>query len=443
MTRAKAGILTLVAVGQISVPSSLAAQSRVPIVDLPAATYRASDTLSAILGIKHVTGGMVLVNDAPRRIVRLYDSTLAHSTIVVDSASGTSQSYGAYAVPLISYLGDSSLLLDYQSRSLLMLDGRGKVSHSVALPNVDALSSFMRSGSGVDASGRLLYRNVPATGIMLRRPDANGASQSRITQPGDSAEIVRVDLDSRRLDTVGVVMQLQQKISAAQMPDGRMGLKMTINPLRVVDEWAVLSDGTIAFVRGHDYHVDWILPDGTKRSTEKLPFDWKRLTDDDKQKIVDSARAAENEKAAARAKAQAAAPNGTVDGMAAGGRGGGRGGAGGGGGDGGGQGAPRGPGAVFDLVPLGEMADYYPPIRDGAAIADLDGNLWVLPTTSAQSRNGELVYDVLNPKRGLFKRVRLPVGRMLVGFGKGGVVYTAVGTRGAGFVLEKSRLQVQ
>jgi hypothetical protein len=84
--------------------------------------------------------------------------------------------------------------------------------------------------------------------------------------------------------------------------------------------------------------------------------------------------------------------------------------------------------------------DYYPPIRVGAATADLDGNLWILPTTSAQSKNGELVYDVLSPKKGLFERVRMPVGRSIAGFGKGGVVYLMSGDRTNGFYLERTRL---
>ena len=91
-------------------------------------------------------------------------------------------------------------------------------------------------------------------------------------------------------------------------------------------------------------------------------------------------------------------------------------------------------------VPLSEIPDYYPPIHRNAAMADLDGNMWVLTTTTAQSAHGELVYDVLNPKRGLFERVRMPVGRSVAGFGKGGVVYLQAGDRTNGFTLERVKL---
>jgi hypothetical protein len=47
-----------------------------------------------------------------------------------------------------------------------------------------------------------------------------------------------------------------------------------------VDDWAVLADGSVAFVRGRDYHVDLVRADGTRASAVKIPFDWQRLTDE-------------------------------------------------------------------------------------------------------------------------------------------------------------------
>jgi len=55
-------------------------------------------------------------------------------------------------------------------------------------------------------------------------------------------------------------------------------------------------------------------------------------------------------------------------------------------------------------------------------LADADGNVWVLPSTSSQSGGG-LLYDVINRRGEVFQRVRIPAGRALEGFGAGGVVY--------------------
>ena len=87
-----------------------------------------------------------------------------------------------------------------------------------------------------------------------------------------------------------------------------------------------------------------------------------------------------------------------------------------------------------------KLPDFYPPVRIGTNIADLDGNLWILPTTSKYSAHGELVYDVVNTTGVLVERVRVPLGRIIVGFAKGGVVYMTSGDKASGFILERSKL---
>ena len=194
------------------------------------------------------------------------------------------------------------------------------------------------------------------------------------------------------------------------------------------------GDGTVAFVRGQDYHVDWIYPGGNAVSTAKLPFDWKRVGDEGKQALIDAARTArERQIATARATGAdvwTAIRTDQVVGV---------------GGDSRGH-AESGRGRVtagvsthaspdesarahsaaqtkIEFVPLSEIADYYPAIRAGAATPDLDGRLWILPSTSAQSKAGELVYDVVKPNGQLSHRVRLPAGRSIAGFGRDGVAY--------------------
>jgi hypothetical protein len=92
------------------------------------------------------------------------------------------------------------------------------------------------------------------------------------------------------------------------------------------------------------------------------------------------------------------------------------------------------------VISADKISDYYPPLRPGAALADRDGNLWILPTTSSESHKGELVYDLVNDKGELFKRVRVPLGRLIVGFGPGGTVYMTSGDSKTGYVLERSIL---
>jgi hypothetical protein len=88
------------------------------------------------------------------------------------------------------------------------------------------------------------------------------------------------------------------------------------------------------------------------------------------------------------------------------------------------------------------MSDYVQPLRSGLLQPDQDGNLWILPTTSSQARDG-LLYDVVNNKGELFERVQLPKDRAIAGFGRGGVVYLVVGDCTTGYVIERTRVIMQ
>jgi hypothetical protein len=246
--------------------------------------------------------------------------------------------------------------------------------------------------------------------------------------------ILRADLDTRKVDVAGMLHIAVGKNRSDPPEDGKRVVTTIVQPVPTDDSWAVLSDGTLAFVRGRDYHVDWVLPDGSTKSTDKLPFDWRRLTDDEKQKLADSAKvvwdslmAARNRRVNTPVRVEGSDPaRPTGNGRSSGGV------------------EPSGQGGSIQRmisVPLSEIPDYFPPIHQNAATPDLDGNLWVLTTTTAQSQHGELVYDVLNPARGLYRRVRMPIGRSIAGFGKGGVVYLQSGDRAGGFALERVKVE--
>jgi hypothetical protein len=70
----------------------------------------------------------------------------------------------------------------------------------------------------------------------------------------------------------------------------------------------------------------------------------------------------------------------------------------------------------------------------------MEGRLWILPSTSAQSREGELVYDVISPRDDRLERVRLPKGRVIAGFAPGGVVFLMHRGADQTWTLERMRL---
>src|SRR5690349_15281612 len=233
-----------------SLVSSAAPAQQIPVVDLPPATVKSPDTFGAIIGVRQVTGGFVLVNDGGRRMIKRYDSTLTKSTLVADSTRGAPDSYGPIRTRLMPYFGDSSLFADFESRTILVLDGTGKVAKALATPNAMDFPAIITGSSTADPKGRLVY--------VVWRP-AGGVNAPPTQFPSDSAVVLRADLDARRVDTLGKV---KVHDGGGMLPDNSVPdkpkLVNTINPLPVFDDWAMLADGTIAFVRGHDYHIDWI-----------------------------------------------------------------------------------------------------------------------------------------------------------------------------------------
>ena len=69
--------------------------------------------------------------------------------------------------------------------------------------------------------------------------------------PPESAAILRVDLATRKVDTVGMIKIPKVNMQMQQDDKGNIRMTSEVNPLPVIDDWAVLSDGSVAFVRSH------------------------------------------------------------------------------------------------------------------------------------------------------------------------------------------------
>ena len=182
---------------------------------------------------------------------------------------------------------------------------------------------------------------------------------------------------SRKVDTAAFFKIPKMKMNVTQT-DGRISITNEINPMPIVDDFAVVSDGSVAIVRGQDYHIDWVSPEGGIAPTPKLPFDWQRLSDEDKIAVIDSAKSAmERQRAAAAANPGAAAEGGQRISMSFSASG-----------DGAARGTTMAAGAAPQqaFITASELPDYRPAFVQGAARADLDGNLWI--RTSAVRTGG-------------------------------------------------------
>jgi hypothetical protein len=415
-----------------------AAQAPVPVVALPNASVTSADRFGTIMNVRELPGGKLLVDDGKNRLVKLLTPALATERIVLDSSLAAPNSYGNFPLALIPYLGDSTLYPSVnKARAVLVIDPSGNITRALAMPNQRDLALLRRVA--VDDRGRIIFMAFPP----VTRQPATGVPPAL----SDSAPLLRADLAARTTDTIAWVARPMQGFDIWTVQT-RVHRELTFwqpDPLKAIDEWTVLSDGSLAMLRGHDYHIDWLRSDGTRESSPKLPFDWKALTDADKQRLIDTLRAqwrSQGESNTLIVTAERSptpwsnrAMSGSDD-----------------------PAAPFHPsfdtttavmtnvlleGRSFVRIPapaLDDVFDYYAPVRSGAALADMDNRLWILPTTSKQSNAGELVYDVVSTKGEMIERVRLPLGRYIVGFGRNGAVYMAAGDTRNGFTVERSTL---
>ncbi|HEV7596564.1 MAG TPA: hypothetical protein VGO33_16330 [Gemmatimonadaceae bacterium] len=427
-------------------------------------TVVGKDSLGAVTTVRQLPNGRVLVNDIVGRRVVMLDSSLSLLTVIADTTSATANAYGVRPGGLIAYRGDSTLFIDPASLSMLLIDPAGKIARVMSAPRANDVG-FLVGGPfgnpGFDAQGRLIYRAPPRFTFNGQRPTSGNALPQMPTPP-DSAALVRFDLATRKLDTVTWFKTPKINLNINRSPTGDVRVVSSVNPLPQGDDWAILPDGTIALVRGKDFHVDWVGAQGIT-SAPKIPFDWERLTDEGKVAFIDSARVAiEKQRASGQFNFGGFGP------VVRGGEG-----AGGppregtprdgapreGGGSPGGASAAAtgtmtvttngnttvtavGPGAGGPLPPLtmvspSDLPDYKPAFVPGSTRADADGNLWI---RTSQNIDARPVYDVVNRKGDLIDRVQLPSNRVLAGFGANGVVYLAV-RDGATAHLEKARIR--
>lgn len=252
-----------------------------------------TEPLGAITNIRHLPDGRVLLNDGTRRRLLMLDSSLKVIGVVLDSLTEVQNAYGTRAGTIIPYRGDSTVFIDPATLAMLVLDGSGTITRVRAVPraqdiNVITNPSFQFGVPGFDREGRLVHRINATTAPPAVAPPPG---MPYFPSPPDSAFIVAVNLDTRKADTLGVVKIPRVVYSMRMEPEGYYNINMVPNPLPLTDDWALLSDGTIAFLRGLDYRVEYRAPDGTITSSEKQPFPWVRLADDDKVRFADSAKA--------------------------------------------------------------------------------------------------------------------------------------------------------
>jgi hypothetical protein len=267
-----------------------------PIRRISTASAVSREPIGSILAVRELPDGRVLVNDGGSRRLLLMDTMLVTERVVLDSMTERENTYGNRAGALIAQRGDSSLFIDASSLSLLVIDPAGNIARVRSVPRAQDVNRYgsnsnSEGGDASDMKGRLIYR-VEAEPARPTRAPPRGVPWFPV-EP-DSSFIVALDIESRKLDTIGVVRRPKSELIVRLNPGGGFNVNGSINPLPSQDDWVVLADGSVAFLRGLDYRVDYLNADGTRSSSQKIPFDWQPLSDEMKERIVDSVRTSQS-----------------------------------------------------------------------------------------------------------------------------------------------------
>jgi hypothetical protein len=353
-----------------------------------------------------VAGGAVFVNDAPSRQLWRLDPALASGVVVLDSASGRGNAnwYGELRSPsgLRRFRGDSVFFSRSGSVEAVVIAPDGKIVRVATMPQGVGCALL-----DMDDTGWMTCQVAARAPVTPPRPppSALGGRDSVVRIRGnDSAAIAAVSFKTWDVDTIArLLVPPQERVVTYR--DAGMSLSTVGWPVSLADVWTVFRDGTLAIARATDYHIDIVDIRGNVTPGPRAPFAWRRLTDADKDVILDSLKRGDSVSVARQDSinsARAAAGTPTPALLA----------------------ALRGP----QRASPDEWPSFWPPFvavqsaTVPAIITDEDGRVWVreLLPPGADSVS---VYGIFDRKGEFVDRIKVPTAYRVVGFGPGGSVY--------------------
>ena len=395
MTRLLIAVVTVCALASaVTAQTGTSVRGLGPVVATSTARFRMIDA------VRELPRGELLLHELRSGNVHLLDGALRTARVAYAGPQGAPAAAGI----LVDHQADSVLFIADAGRRVVVIDAHGNVARVDSLPAMPLPFLLRSSVIRGDRQGYLYFEPTRRAGERPSGPAARSASAL------ETVPLARVRLGSSTLDTVA---QLANNVVEARLlprAGGGFTPSFATNPLPVVDDWTIVADGSVALVRGADFHVDWLSASLATSASAAIAFPWVELSADDKRRIADSARiAAESLRARMT---QTAGRSGVTP--------------------------SRGVSATISMVEADGLPDRRPAFRRGATLPDLEGRLWVEVTLP--KRGGGPMYYVIDRDGKLVDRVQLPAGRSLVGFGRGGMVYLSAPID-SGVALQRVRLR--
>jgi hypothetical protein len=378
--------VTVLALVVGSVP---AAAQQVALKDLPKPEKEIEDPFTLITAAIEYSGKL-LVADAAETMLSLVDFADGSKVQIGRRGAGPGEYTGLLG--LLRLPGDTLWVMDAQGqnagRFVSFLPNRkpGATFPFVMMNTAD--SSTLTGPFYVDRRGMMYAGSLP-----LKIAAASGATAgSGQANVGFADSTTLVKFDPRDISSPRTKIARLRFFNAGSMKQevaGGTNLKMTMPymGMGIADGWAMFPDGRIAIVRGSNYAVEFILPDGRPGVKTVIPYEHHKLGESDKKLEMDAARDLMKEQMPMIKKMLP--PGWTIQ---------------------------------FDLLPPPSWPAEYPPISIIGVRAAPDGRLWV--QRIVPKRIDREQWDVIDAAGKLIARWQLPPKTTIVATGDG-VVYTA------------------
>ena len=221
-----------------------------------------ADAFSSLRGARELSDGTLLLADwIEERVVRV---DLATGSVTDVMLRGPGPDEVRLPSALVSMSGDSTLMVDLGNSRLTVLTPSGRAARAIR-----AERPGLTGVGGVDSGGGIWFA-VPAW-----------AAQAD-PLPDDSVRVVRVDPDGTT--RVVAVIQGSRRRSDAGTPSREP--RIPVVGYAKQDGWALLSNGSLAIVRGGAYRVEVVSPDGRRVAGPPYAGRPRPVTDDDKRRFV-------------------------------------------------------------------------------------------------------------------------------------------------------------
>ena len=148
LSAAAAGVTPTAA--QDAPPSSPTAQ--VPVRETTPVIARSAQPIGGANMVRPLSDGAVFVNDVQRRQLLRFDASLKNVSVIADTAPGALMPYGQRPIGMVPYTGDSTLVVDASTLSLVLLDKSGRTVRVMASPRPNDINTLSNATRGSHCS---------------------------------------------------------------------------------------------------------------------------------------------------------------------------------------------------------------------------------------------------------------------------------------------------